>query len=144
MSKTIGEIITTKGTEVHCIELDATVYQALEIMATNNVGALVVKRNGAIVGIISERDFSRKVALLDRTPKSTTVETIMTTDICYITPEKTVEDGLAVMTEKRCRHLPVFDVGEMIGVVSIGDLVKAQVEEKELIISQLENYIKGG
>jgi len=144
MTKTIREIIAEKGTNVHCINMDATVFQALELMSTNNIGALVVKKDDNVVGIISERDFARKVALQDRTPKDTTVEDIMTTDICYISPEKPVEEGLAIMTERRCRHLPVFENDQMIGVVSIGDLVKAQVEEKELIIAHLESYIKGG
>ena len=144
MTKTIRDVINTKGSEVVCINSDATVYQALEMMATNNIGALVVKEKEVVVGIITERDYARKVILKGRSSPSTTVENIMTTNVCYITTEKTVEDGLALMTDKRCRHLPVFDGEEMIGLVSIGDLVKAQVEEKEFIINQLENYIRGG
>lgn len=144
MTTTIRDIIKTKGADVFCINTDATVYQALEIMATNNVGALIVREKGAVAGIITERDYARKVILQGRSSPSTTVENIMTTDVCYITPDKTAEEGLALMTDKRCRHLPVFDGDEMIGLVSIGDLGKALVEEKEFIIAQLENYIKSG
>lgn len=144
MIKTIREVIEEKGSIIYDINYDATVYQALEVLAEHNIGALVVKKDDAIIGIFSERDFARKVALRDRTPKTTSVEAIMTTSICYISPEKTVEEGLAIMTERRCRHLPVYENGIMIAFVSIGDLVKAQVEEKEFIINQLENYIRGG
>lgn len=144
MTKTVRDVINGKGPDVFCIESDATVYQALEMMAQNNIGALVVKEKGVVVGILSERDYARKVILRGRSSPSTTVENIMTTDVCYITPDKTVEEGLALMTDKRCRHLPVFQNDEMVGMVSIGDLVKAQVAEKDHIINQLENYIKGG
>ncbi len=144
MTKTIRDVINSKGPDVLTINSDATVYQALEMMATNNVGALIVTEKTETVGIISERDYARKVILKGRSSPSTTVDMIMTTNICYITPDKTVEEGLALMTDKRCRHLPVIDSDEMIGIVSIGDLVKAQVEEKEFIIAQLENYIKSG
>ncbi len=144
MTKTIRDVIKAKGSDVLSIGSDATVYQALEMMATNNIGALIVIEKAETVGIISERDYARKVILRGRSSPSTTVATIMSTNICYITPDKTVEEGLALMTDKRCRHLPVIENEEMIGVVSIGDLVKAQVEEKEFIIAQLENYIKSG
>ena len=144
MTKTIRDVIKVKGSEVLSINSEATVYQALEMMATNNIGALIVTEKTETVGIISERDYARKVILRGRSSPSTTVATIMSTNICYITPDKTVEEGLALMTDKRCRHLPVMEGDEMIGVVSIGDLVKAQVEEKEFIIAQLENYIKSG
>ena len=144
MTKTIRDVIKAKGSNVLCIDTEATVYQALEMMASNNVGALMVKGNGVVVGIISERDYARKVILRGRSSPSTTVENIMTTDVCYIAPDKTVDEGLALMTDKCCRHLPVFDNDEMVGMVSIGDLVKAQVAEKDFIISQLENYIKSG
>ena len=144
MTKSIRDVIKAKGSGVHCIGTDATVYQALEVMATNNIGALVVKKKEAIVGILSERDYARKVILQGRSSPSTIVENIMTTDVCYITPDKTVDEGLALMTDKRCRHLPVLEKDEMVGMVSIGDLVKAQVAEKDFIIGQLENYIKSG
>ena len=144
MTRTIRDVINAKGSNVLCVNSDATVYQALEMMATNNVGALVVKQKEVIVGIVTERDYARKVILKGRSSPSTTVENIMSTNVCYITPDKTVEEGLALMTDKRCRHLPVFDGDEMVGLASIGDLVKAQVEQKEFIINQLENYIKSG
>ncbi len=144
MTKSIRDVLGTKGSDVISINADATVYQALEMMAARNVGALIVMNKGVVVGIVSERDYARKVILRGRSSPNTIVENIMTTDVCYITPEKTVDEGLALMTDKRCRHLPVFDGDEMIGLVSIGDLVKAQVAEKEFIIAQLENYIRGG
>ena len=144
MTKTIGDVISAKGSDVVCIDAEATVYQALELMAANNIGALVVRKKGVVIGIVTERDYARKVILKGRSSPSTAVENIMTTDVIYITTGKTVEEGLALMTDKRCRHLPVFEGDEMVGLVSIGDLVKAQVEEKEFIINQLENYIKGG
>ncbi|TYO98960.1 CBS domain protein [Geothermobacter ehrlichii] len=144
MTKTIRDVISSKGNRVLGISSGATVYQALEKMAENNVGALVVKGSDEVVGIISERDYARKVILRGLSSLNTPVEKIMTTDVCYITPDNTVEEGLALMTDKRCRHLPVLEKGEMIGLVSIGDLVKAQVAEKEFIIAQLENYIRSG
>jgi CBS domain-containing protein len=110
-------------------------------MAKENVGALLVKNGEKLVGIISERDYARKVILEGRSSLKTSVDKIMTNKILYITPDKSVEEGLALMSEKRCRHLPVFEDDKLIGVVSIGDLVKANVAEKEFMISQLENYI---
>ncbi len=144
MTKTIRDVISSKGHRVLDITSDATVYQALEKMAEYNVGALVVREEKEVVGIISERDYARKVILRGLSSLNTPVEKIMTTEVCYITPDKTVEEGLALMTDKHCRHLPVLERGEMIGLVSIGDLVKAQVAEKEFIIAQLENYIRSG
>ena len=144
MRKTIGDIISIKGPDVLTVDAGATVLQALEKMAEYNIGALVVTRQGTIVGMLSERDYTRKVLIQGRSSPTTSVEEIMSTQVCYITPDMGVEDGLALMTEKRCRHLPVMDNEQMVGLVSIGDLVKAQIEEKEFIIEQLENYITVG
>jgi len=141
MTKSIRDVLKNKGASVISISADETVYKALEVMAKENVGALLVINGENLVGILSERDYARKVILEGRSSLKTSVEKIMTDKILYITPDKSVEEGLALMSEKRCRHLPVLEGDKLIGVVSIGDLVKANVAEKEFMISQLENYI---
>lgn len=141
MAKSIRDVLKNKGDAVVEINADETVYKALELMAKENIGALLVMNGGKVVGIISERDYARKVILEGRSSLDTSVEKIMTDKILYISPDKSVEEGLALMSEKRCRHLPVFEGGTLLGVVSIGDLVQANVAEKEFMISQLENYI---
>lgn len=144
MTKSIRDVLKNKGNTVLTISSDETVYKALELMAKENVGALLVMSGEKLVGIISERDYARKVILEGRSSLKTSVEKIMTKKILYISPDKSVEEGLALMSEKRCRHLPVFEGDSLIGMVSIGDLVKANVAEKEFMISQLENYILSG
>ena len=141
MAKSIRDVLKNKKDAVISISANETVYKALELMAKENVGALLVKNGEKLVGIISERDYARKVILEGRSSLKTSVEKIMTNKILYITPDKSVEEGLALMSEKRCRHLPVFEDDQLIGVVSIGDLVKANVADKEFMISQLENFI---
>jgi CBS domain-containing protein len=143
MTKSIRDVLKKKGELVFSISPDATVYNALELMASKNVGALLVMEGQKVVGLISERDYARKVILEKRSSLNTAVEKIMTTKILYITPSMSVEEGLAVMSDKRCRHLPVFEDKELIGMVSIGDLVNAQVAEKDFMLSQLEHYILG-
>jgi CBS domain-containing protein len=144
MTKTIRDILGSKGKEVYTISANANVYDALEKMAEKNIGALIVMDEGKIVGILSERDYARKVILHGRSSLQTPVEKIMTQQVCYALLSHSVEECLAIITEKRCRHLPVFDGSNLVGIVSIGDLVKASIEEKEFMISQLENYIKAG
>lgn len=144
MIKTIRDILRTKGNEVFTVEADATVFEALEKMAEKNIGALVVSSGGEMIGIISERDYARRVVLRGLSSPKTPVREIMTSNICYARPEQSIEDCMAVITEKRCRHLPVFENDAMVGMVSIGDLVKASIAEKEFIIGQLENYIRSG
>lgn len=141
MTKSIRDVLKNKGAAVISISSNETVYKALELMAKENVGALLVMNGEKVVGILSERDYARKVILEGRSSLKTSVEKIMTSKILYITPDKSVEEGLALMSEKRCRHLPVFEGDTLIGVVSIGDLVKANVADKEFMISQLENFI---
>lgn len=143
MPKTIRDVLKNKGNTVISISHDATVYVALELMAKKDVGALLVMKDNRLVGILSERDYARKVILEGRSSLNTAVEKIMLTKILYVTPEMSVEEGLAVMTDKRCRHLPVYKDQELVGVVSIGDLVKAQVSDKNFLITQLEHYILG-
>jgi CBS domain-containing protein len=125
------------------ISPEATVYSALELMAAKNVGALLVMKDKQVVGILSERDYARKVILEGRSSLKTSVENIMSTRVLYVTPSMSVDEGLAVMSDKRCRHLPVIHDKELVGMVSIGDLVKAQVADKNFLITQLEHYILG-
>ena len=144
MIKTVRDVLRNKGNQVSTIEAETTVFGALEKMAAENIGALLVMEEGEVVGIISERDYARKVILRGLSSPMTKVRQVMTQGVCYVRPEQSVEECMALITEKRCRHLPVFEGTELVGLVSIGDLVKASIAEKEFIIGQLENYIKGG
>ena len=143
MSKSIRDVLKNKGNTVFSISADETVYKALELMAAENVGALLVMESDQVIGMITERDYARKVILEGRSSLKTTVNNIMTTKVLYITPDMSVEDGLALMSGKCCRHLPVFEDKELVGIVSTGDLVKENVAEKDFMISQLEHYILG-
>lgn len=143
MTMSIRDVLKNKGNTVFSISADATVYKALELMASENVGALLVVEGEKVVGMISERDYARKVILEGRSSLKTVVQKIMVTKVLYITPETSVEEGLALMSDKRCRHLPVLEDKKLVGMVSIGDLVKAQVAEKDFMINQLEHYILG-
>ncbi len=143
MSKSIRDVLKNKGNNVISISADATVYKALELMAAENVGALLVMEGEQVVGIISEREYARKVILEGRSSLKTAVEKIMVSKVLYITPDTSVEEGLALMSDRRCRHLPVLEGKQLVGMVSIGDLVNAHVAEKDFMIDQLENYIHG-
>src|SRR6056297_1661042 len=134
MIKTVAKILQNKGHEVHSVAPEATVYQALEIMAEKEVGALVVLEKGKVVGIFSERDYARSVELQGLESRTTLVRQVMTEMLHYITPDKSVEDGMSLVTESHCRHLPVLKDNELIGLVSIGDLVKASLAEKDFVI----------
>jgi CBS domain-containing protein len=142
--KTVRDLLEAKGREVWSVSPDATVYEALSLMAEKGVGAVVVLEAGQLVGVLSERDYARQVVLKGKTSKDTAVRAIMTTRVVYVHPEQTIEECMALMTNKRIRHLPVLAAGELIGVVSIGDVVKAVISEKEFIIEQLETYITRG
>jgi CBS domain-containing protein len=142
--KTVKQILKEKGSEVWTIGPDQTVLEALRLMAEKEVGALVVINSGGVVGIISERDYARKVILRGVYSKDTPVRDIMSGKVFFVRPDQTAEECLALMTEMRCRHLPVMEDNELKGLVSIGDAVKAVISEKEFLIGQLENYIKGG
>jgi len=141
MIKTIREILDNKGHQIWSVSPDTKIFEVLQLMAEKNIGALVVLDGDKLVGIISERDYARKVALKGKTSKETPVRDIMTPKVLYVTPEKTAEDCMALMIEKRIRHLPVYEQDKLIGVVSIGDVVKAVIEEKKIAIEHLENYI---
>ena len=143
--KTASQILKSKPDHrtVHTIEPSATVYEAVKLMADKNVGALVVVERGKVVGIVSERDYARKVVLMARSSKDTPLRDIMSSPVMYVQPEQTTEQCMALMTENRLRHLPVMDGGELVGLISIGDLVKATISEQQFIIEQLEQYISG-
>jgi len=140
---TIGQLLDRKGHEVWSIGPDASVYEGVEMMAEKGVGALLVLEGKRLVGIISERDYARKVVLKDRSSRETRIAEIMTTQLVHGTPHQSVQEGLSVMTEKRIRHLPIMNGVELVGIVSIGDLVKEIIAEQQQMISQLEQYISG-
>jgi len=142
--KTIKRLLEAKGYNIWSITPDASVYEAIKLMSDKNVGALLVLESGKLIGVISERDCTRRVILKERAPKDTKVREIMTSDVIYILPDQTVEDCMALMTAKRVRHLPVLADDQLMGIVSIGDLVKDIISEQEFMIQQLEHYIKGG
>jgi len=141
--KFVRQILQKKGTTVWSIAPDDTVFDALKLMAEKEVGALLVIDGDKLAGIFSERDYARKVILKGRSSRSLPVRDIMTTDVLYIHPDLELEECMAIMTEKRLRHLPVMENDALTGIISIGDVVKAVIDEKEFLISQLENYIHG-
>ncbi|MBP1602269.1 MAG: inosine-5-monophosphate dehydrogenase [Acidobacteria bacterium] len=141
--KTIKDVLRDKGQAVWTIDVNALVLDALELMAEKEIGALMVMEDGRVAGVMSERDYARKVVLLGRSSKDTPVREIMTRKVLYVKPEQTVEECMALMTEKHVRHMPVLDGDSMIGVVSIGDIVKSVISEQQFLISHLENYIRG-
>lgn len=140
---TVNIILGNKGNQVWSIEPGAQVFEALEMMAEKNVGALLVIEEQNIVGIMSERDYARKVILKGKSSKSTPVSEIMTSEVLYVTPSQSIEECLALMTIKKVRHLPVLENDELVGIVSIGDVVNEIISEKMLLINQLEKYIRG-
>ncbi len=140
---TVAQILEAKGREVFSIAPDKTVYDAVRLMADKGIGALLVMQQDTLVGIITERDYARKIALEDRSSKKTLVREVMTTKVLCVPPHRTVEECMALMTDKRARHLPVLDHKQVVGIVSIGDLVKAIIEEQQFIVKQLQQYISG-
>jgi CBS domain-containing protein len=142
--KIVRDILQTKGHEVWSIRPDETVYEALKIMADKNVGALVVLEGQTVVGIMSERDYARKVILQGKSSREVRVGQIMTSRVYYVRPEQTIQACMAQMTDKHVRHLPVLENDSLIGVISIGDVVKSIIAEQESTIRLLEDYITGG
>ena len=143
MAKNVGHILQDKGSETWCVVPDASVYEALEIMADKNVGALVVVDHGRIVGILSERDYARKVILAGHGSREMAVSEIMTPNPVTVGPDASVTECMELMTDNRFRHLPVVVDGELVGVISIGDVVRAVIAEQRFLIAQLESYITG-
>ena len=144
VSGTIDKILRQKSGEIFTVHPDATVYDAIKLMAEKNVGALLVMEEEKLVGIVSERDYSRKVMLRGKTSRTSTVREIMTNELTTAHPRETVEDCLRFMTDKRIRHLPVICEGEIRGVISIGDLVKEVISAQNATLEQLRDYISGG
>jgi CBS domain-containing protein len=141
--KTVRDILKVKGSDVWSVEPNATVFDALQRMAEKEVGALVVMEGTQVVGLISERDYARKIILHGRASPTTLVKEIMTSQVVYTHLEQSVEECMALVTEKRIRHLPVMTEGKLVGVVSIGDLVKSIISDQQFIIEQLVRYISG-
>ncbi len=141
---TVRDVIEAKGHHVWSVGPDTTVYETLRLMAEKEIGAVLVMDHGTTVGIFSERDYARQVILKGRASKDTPTGEVMTARVVYVRPEQTVEDCMALMTDKRVRHLPVLEGESLSGILSIGDVVKAVISDKEFIIHQLEQYIASG
>jgi len=142
--KTAANLLKSKAHQsVHTITPDASVFDAIQLMADKNIGALLVMEAGAVAGIITERDYARKIVLMSRSSKQTPVREIMTSAVMYVRPDQTIEECMVLMTENRLRHLPVIDDGTLLGIISIGDLVKDIIAEQRFTIEQLEHYISG-
>ncbi|MEJ2601091.1 MAG: CBS domain-containing protein [Anaerolineales bacterium] len=141
---TVRQILQNKGHQVWSVSPEASVYEALQLMAEKDIGALVVMEADRLVGIFSERDYARKVILHGKTSRETRVREVMTPRVAVIKPEQATEECMALMTAKHIRHLPVMEDERLIGLISIGDVVKAVISKQEFVISQLENYITGG
>ena len=140
---TIKQILDKKGHEVLTVQPDDTVLHALEQMASRNVGAVIVMENDAPVGIFTERDYARSVILKGRSSPTTPVRDVMSSELIFVRPEQTVDQCMAIMSDKRFRHMPVLQDGKLIGIVSIGDLVKSIIDEQAFTIEQLQGYIGG-
>jgi len=140
----VKQVLQSKGTEVWTITKEATVYEALQKLADKGIGALLVVEQGKPVGIFSERDYARKVFLLGKSSKETLVGQVMHEKVMYVRPDQTLEECMALMTHKHIRHLPVMEDDELVGLISIGDVVKAMIDEKEFMIEQLVKYVQGG
>ena len=141
--QTIKQLLETKGSDILTIDPDSTVYDAIKLMADHQVGSLLVMEKEKLLGIITERDYSRNVILKGKSSRDTPVKDIMISNILCVQPEKSVEECMALMTDKRVRHLPVVENNHVVGIISIGDLVKAIISEQKFMIEQLEHYITG-
>ncbi len=142
--KNVSHLLNTKGQEVWSLTPDATVYEAIDQMAQKGIGALLIMKGERLLGIVSERDYARKVILKGKSSRETPVREIMSHPVFCARPELTVEETMAIMTEKRVRHLPVVVEERVVGVISIGDVVRGIIDDQEFEIHQLENYIHGG
>lgn len=141
---TVRKLLESKRGDTWTIRPEATAYEALQLMSEKNVGALLVVRDGDLLGIFSERDYARKVILKGKSSKNTTVGELMTHPVYYVTPEMTIGDCMALMTGRRVRHLPVMEDQRLVGVISIGDVVNRIIAEQQITIRDLESYITGG
>lgn len=142
--KTVRDLLKEKGRDVCSVAPDSTVYDALKVMADKNIGAVLIIEAGRPVGIFSERDYARQVILKGKSSKDTPVREVMTSKVVFVRPEQNIEECMALMTDKRFRHLPILEEGQLAGILSIGDVVKALISEKDFLIEQLANYISSG
>ncbi|WP_442682256.1 CBS domain-containing protein [Stenotrophomonas sp. JC08] len=142
--QTVRQLLGNKSPEVHAIAPDAPVIEAVRLMAQKSIGALLVMAGGRLVGILSERDYARKIVLKDRSSATTPVREIMTAELVTVTPAVSVEECLELVTDRRIRHLPVLDGDTVVGVISIGDLVKSVIEQQRQELGHLQQYITGG
>ena len=140
---TIAQLLNTKGDQIWSVEPKATIFEALEIMSEKEIGALLVMEDGKLMGIFSERDYARKVILKGKSSKETPVGELMTKKVFYIDSQNTINDCMAMMTAKRIRHVPVIEDNQVVGIVTIGDVVNQIISEQEVTINHLENYITG-
>ena len=140
---TIDSILHHKGSQVWSISPDKTVFEAIEMLAAKNIGALPVIENGKVIGIFSERDYTRKIALAGKSSKDTRVREIISTDVIFVTPESSVEECMHLMTEHHIRHLPVCQDEKLVGLISIGDLVNWTISTQSAALDQMENYLAG-
>ena len=138
---TINQMLKNKGSEVYTISPDATVLDALRLMAEKDVGALIVMDGDQLTGIFSERDYARKIALQGKSSRTTPVWSVMTDEVVCVSSDLAADKCMAIMTDKRIRHLPVLDDGHLVGIVSIGDVVKSIMSEQQVLIRHLEDYI---
>ncbi|MDD5413479.1 MAG: CBS domain-containing protein [Smithellaceae bacterium] len=139
----VRDILNAKDGKIQTISPKATVYEALEKMSEKDIGALVVMENKKVVGIISERDYARKIILHGKTSKQTLVKEVMSAHLFSVTPDTSVEDAMVLMTGKHVRHLPVFEKNKFVGIISIGDVLKLVISNKDFLINQLSDYISG-
>jgi len=143
MAETVRELLAAKGGGVWTVPPRASVYEAIALMAEKEIGALVVKDGARVVGILSERDYAREVILKNKSSKTTSVDEIMTEKVIYVSPERRIEECMALMTKYRVRHLPVMAEDSLVGMISIGDVLKEVIAGKEFLIEQLTNYLSG-
>lgn len=141
--KTIKEILAAKGSQVWTVDANTSVFDALNLMAEKNIGSVAVLDGGRLAGMFTERDYARNLILKERSSRSTPVRDVMTRRVAVVNPVQTLDECMALMTEKHLRHLPVMEQGELVGILSIGDLVKATIEDQQFMIEQLVNYISG-
>jgi CBS domain-containing protein len=141
--QTVSDILKNKGSEIWSVTPTTTVYDAIKLMSDKGIGALLVMEGERLAGIFSERDYARKVVLEGKSSRDVPVRDIMTSRVLWVSPERTVQECMALMSDKRLRHLPVLDEEKVVGVISIGDLVKAIIHEQQFLIEQLQQYITG-
>jgi CBS domain-containing protein len=143
VKKTVRQLLASKGHDVWSVSPDTSVFDALKLMADKSIGAVIVLTDGELCGILSERDYARKVVLKGKVSISTPVSEIMTSPVLVVNPEQTIDKCMALMTDKRLRHLPVVEEEQVVGMVSIGDVVKTVIADQEFMLDQLETYISG-